>query len=101
MVKERQWLLTAAVLPLVLAGCTSTAGRPAAGTGTASRRPAGRVRLRATAGHRGCRRSGTPHRVRVLSVLASQLRSPLLLLLAATAIASAFLGQRSDAVIIG
>ncbi len=41
------------------------------------------------------------HRVRVLSVLASQLRSPLLLLLAATAIASAFLGQRSDAVIIG
>ena len=97
MVKERQWLLTAAVLPLVLAGCTST-GRPAAGTGTASR---GRVRLRATAGHRGCRRSGTPHRVRVLSVLASQLRSPLLLLLAATAIASAFLGQRSDAVIIG
>ena len=71
---------------------------PAAGTGTAS---AGRVRLRATAGHRGCRRSGTPHRVRVLSVLASQLRSPLLLLLAATAIASAFLGQRSDAVIIG
>ena len=97
MVKERQWLLTAAVLPLVLAGCTSTAGRlpgPA-------RPAAGRVRLRATAGHRGCRRSGTPHRVRVLSVLASQLRSPLLLLLAATAIASAFLGQRSDAVIIG
>ena len=41
------------------------------------------------------------HRVRVLSVLASQLRSPLLLLLAATAIASAFLGKRSDAVIIG
>ena len=99
MVKERQWLLTAAVLPLVLAGCTSTACRAPGPARPA--RPAGRVRLRATAGHRGCRRSGTPHRVRVLSVLASQLRSPLLLLLAATAIASAFLGQRSDAVIIG
>ena len=98
MVKERRWLLTAAVLPLVLAGCTSTAGRlpgparPAGWPGPPPRHPP------ATG---GCRRSGTPHRVRVLSVLASQLRSPLLLLLAATAIASAFLGQRSDAVIIG
>jgi len=34
-------------------------------------------------------------------VLLSQLRSPLLLLLAVTALASAFLGQVSDAVIIG
>ncbi len=34
-------------------------------------------------------------------VLASQLRSPLLILLAVTALASAFLGQASDAVIIG
>ena len=41
------------------------------------------------------------HRVRALSVLASQLRSPLLLLLAVTALASAFFGQGSDAVIIG
>ena len=41
------------------------------------------------------------HRARALPVLASQLRSPLLLLLAATAAASAFLGQSSDAVIIG
>jgi Mg2+-importing ATPase len=41
------------------------------------------------------------HRVRALSVLASQLRSPLLMLLAVTALASAFLGQASDAVIIG
>jgi Mg2+-importing ATPase len=41
------------------------------------------------------------HRARVLPVLMSQLRSPLLLLLAVTAIASAFLGQGSDAVIIG
>ena len=41
------------------------------------------------------------HRVRALSVLASQLRSPLLILLAVTALASAFLGQVSDAVIIG
>jgi Mg2+-importing ATPase len=41
------------------------------------------------------------HRVNALSVLASQLRSPLLILLAVTALASAFLGQASDAVIIG
>jgi hypothetical protein len=34
-VKSRRWLLTAAVLPLVLAACTSTAGRPGPGTGTA------------------------------------------------------------------
>jgi P-type Mg2+ transporter len=44
-----------------------------------------------------CARTGcTP-----LSVLAGQLRSPLLILLAVTALASAFLGQVSDAVIIG
>ncbi len=41
------------------------------------------------------------HRARALPVLMSQLRSPLLLLLAVTAVASAFLGQASDAVIIG
>ncbi len=41
------------------------------------------------------------HRVRPWPVLASQLRSPLLALLAVTAVASAFLGQTSDAVIIG
>ena len=41
------------------------------------------------------------HRARAWPVLMSQLRSPLLLLLAATAVASAFLGQASDAVIIG
>jgi hypothetical protein len=34
MVKKRRWLLAAAVLPLVLAACTSTAGRQGAGTGT-------------------------------------------------------------------
>ena len=51
MVKERRWLLTAAVLPLVLAGCTSTAGLPAAGTGTASRL-AGSASA-PPAGHRG------------------------------------------------
>ena len=33
-VKKRRWLLTAAVLPLVFAACTSTAGRPGPGTGT-------------------------------------------------------------------
>jgi Mg2+-importing ATPase len=41
------------------------------------------------------------HRARALPVLARQPRFPLLLLLAVTALASAFLGQRSDAVIIG
>ena len=41
------------------------------------------------------------HRARALPVLMSQLRSPLLLLLAATAVASAFLGQASSTVIIG
>jgi magnesium-transporting ATPase (P-type) len=41
------------------------------------------------------------HRVHALSVLARQLRSPLLVLLAVTALASAFVGQASDAVIIG
>ncbi len=34
MVNKRRWLLAAAVLPLILAACTSTAGRPGPGTGT-------------------------------------------------------------------
>jgi P-type Mg2+ transporter len=41
------------------------------------------------------------HRARALPVLLGQLRSPLLGLLAVTAVASAFLGQASEAVIIG
>ena len=41
------------------------------------------------------------YRARPWPVLLSQLRSPLLILLAVTALASAFLGQVSDAVIIG
>jgi P-type Mg2+ transporter len=41
------------------------------------------------------------HRARAWPVLMGQLRSPLLLLLAVTAVASAFVGQVSDAVIIG
>ena len=41
------------------------------------------------------------HQVHAWSLLASQLRSPLLILLAVTALASAFLGQSSDAIIIG
>ena len=44
-VKSRRWLLAAAVLPLILAACTSTAGRQGPGTGTvagsASAPPAG------------------------------------------------------------
>ena len=35
MIKSRRWLLAAAVLPLVLAACTSTAGQPGSGAGTA------------------------------------------------------------------
>ena len=34
MVKKRRWLLAAAVLPLILAACTSTAGRQGSGTTT-------------------------------------------------------------------
>ena len=41
------------------------------------------------------------YRARAWPVLVGQLRSPLLILLAVTALASAFLGQASDAVIIG
>lgn len=41
------------------------------------------------------------HKARLLPVLARQLRSPLLVLLAVTAVASFFLGQRTDALIIG
>ncbi|MFC7424843.1 magnesium-translocating P-type ATPase [Nocardia tengchongensis] len=41
------------------------------------------------------------HRARIGPVAARQLRSPLLLLLAVTATASFFLGQRTDAVVIG
>jgi phosphatidylinositol-3-phosphatase len=37
MVTAWRWLLAAAVVPLVLAGCTSGTGSPGAGTGTASR----------------------------------------------------------------
>ena len=41
------------------------------------------------------------HRAHALPVLARQLRSPLLMLLAVTALASFFVGERSDALIIG
>ncbi len=41
------------------------------------------------------------HRTRAAAVLARQLRSPLLILLTVTATASFFVGERSDAVIIG
>lgn len=41
------------------------------------------------------------HQTRPWAILLRQLRSPLLLLLAATALASSFLGERVDAVVIG
>ncbi|MEC3957912.1 magnesium-translocating P-type ATPase [Nocardia sp. CDC153] len=41
------------------------------------------------------------HRARILPVLVRQLRSPLLLLLVGTAIVSFFLGERTDAIVIG
>jgi Mg2+-importing ATPase len=41
------------------------------------------------------------HRTRALVVLGRQFRSPLLILLAVTAVASFFVGERSDALIIG
>ena len=51
MVTAGRWLLAAAMVPLVLAGCTSSAGPSGAGTGTASR-PAGSGSV-APGGHRG------------------------------------------------
>ena len=50
MVRRRRWLLAAAVIPLVLGACTSTAGRPGAGTGQ-NGTVAGSAS--AAAGHRG------------------------------------------------
>ena len=58
MVTAWRWLLAAAVVPLVLAGCTSSTGPPGAGTGTAGR-PAG-YSSAAPGGHR--RRSSSPRR---------------------------------------
>ena len=41
MAKGRRWLLAAAVVLLVLAACTSTAGRPGPGTGSGPAAPGG------------------------------------------------------------
>jgi len=67
------------------------------GSGTAGLPEAEAARRLRVAGPNAVR----SHRVHAWSVLASQLRSPLLILLAVTALASAFLGQSSDAIIIG
>ncbi len=40
MVEKRRWLFAAAVLPLILAACASTADRQGPGTGTTGRWPA-------------------------------------------------------------
>jgi Mg2+-importing ATPase len=64
------------------------------GTGLAAGEAARRLRV---AGPNAVR----SHRARALPVLARQLRSPLLLLLLVTAVASFFVGERTDAVIIG
>ncbi|QYC39885.1 Magnesium-transporting ATPase, P-type 1 [Nonomuraea coxensis DSM 45129] len=82
--------------------------------GTAAALPVGEVLARLGSGAGGlseaeaARRLATTgpnalrtHRARRLAVLARQLRSPLLVLLAVTAAASFFLGERSDALIIG
>lgn len=76
-------------------GVSDVLARLAAGTGGLSEDEA-RRRLALTGPNavRSCR-------ARALPVLWSQLRSPLLLLLAVTAVASSFLGQGSDAIIIG
>jgi len=86
-------LLAAAVAAALPAG--DVLDRLKSGTGGLSEDEAAR-RLRAV-GPNAVR----SHRARALPVLMSQLRSPLLVLLAVTALASAFLGQGSDAVIIG
>ena len=69
--------------------------RPGTGTGGL---PAGEAARRLRVAGPNAVRS---YRARAWPVLRGQLRSPLLLLLAVTAVASAFLGQGSDAVIIG
>ena len=45
MAKTWRWLPAAALLPLMLAACTSTPARPGHGTGTAGRRPGPAPRL--------------------------------------------------------
>ncbi|HVS69464.1 MAG TPA: magnesium-translocating P-type ATPase [Mycobacteriales bacterium] len=65
-----------------------------ADTGLGSEEAARRL---ATVGHNALR----THRANPWTVLFRQVRSPLLLLLTATAIASFFVGERTDAVIIG
>ena len=52
-VKKRRWLLAAAVLPLVLAACTSTTGHPGAGTGTTAWWPGPAPRHLAARGRSG------------------------------------------------
>ncbi len=51
MVKSRRWLPAAAILPLVLAACTSTVGQPGSGTGTTA--AAAGSGSAAPGGHRG------------------------------------------------
>ena len=57
MVTAGRWLLAAAVVPLVLTGCTSGTGPPGAGPGPAAR-PGGSAPA-APGSYRGSRRSGT------------------------------------------
>jgi Mg2+-importing ATPase len=70
-----------------------------------ARLDSGRAGLTAAEAARRLRRNGPnavrSHRARAVPVLGRQLRSPLLILLAVTACASFYVGERGDAVIIG
>jgi Mg2+-importing ATPase len=95
--------VTAVVPEVAPIGITTAATRPAEqvlaelATDAAGLTAAEQARRRQLMGPNAVR----THRAHLLPVLVRQLRSPLLLLLAVTAAVSFFLGERSDAVIIG
>jgi P-type Mg2+ transporter len=90
-------------------GACCAAGVVAAGSmavpDVLARLDSGRAGLTAAEAARRLRANGPnavrSHRARAVPVLGRQLRSPLLILLAVTACASFYVGERSDAVIIG
>jgi hypothetical protein len=90
--------VSAAPLGVVAAGPLAVADVLAGlGSGRAGLTPAEAARRLRALGPNAVR----SHRARAFPVLGRQLRSPLLILLAVTAGASFFVGERSDAVIIG
>ena len=90
--------MSAAPLGVVAAGALAVPGALARlGSDRAGLTPAEAARRLRALGPNAVR----SHRARAFPVLGRQLRSPLLILLAVTAVASFFAGERGDAVIIG